>query len=479
LAPNFNAAPAATNTVDLIVDGATALLGLNGQFLASLELTPGIPGDVRVGTGFFTGTTEPGRVIGFRDFAVWPVGPRMMRPSIPGPAPAPSVTPPAPQPTVTPDETPTPTSADAETFATILAARAAAQPLAGPLSGTLLEVEGHVAAAFAGVRVSGFHAHGVLDVPQMHSNIPWNIGFVFGESPAGTLRIAADSLGGWYFNVGGAIPQVSGSVVGIRTSAGDANTIDLVVVDRRALFGVNGVLAAAVDLPADAGAGDVALGTGFYTDQQLVGRLTEYHDFVILSVEGEALPEVSPTPTPSPSPAERDAFAARLADTVQTPPDAGPYSGRLVEATVGQVALAPAGVSLADFGAIATFINPAGPAQGLWDSGFQFRAKSESERNRIIVDSLGDVYVERTGVAVVKVANVPWYDAESGATNTLQLFVEGERALFGVNGQFVSAIDLAAPPVASDVLIGTGMFNEDFVTGRVTDFQDFQVWEFP
>ena len=55
----------------------------------------------------------------------------------------------------------------------------------------------------------------------------------------------------------------------------------------------------------------------------------------------------------------------------------------------------------------------------------------------------------------------------------MQLFVERDRALFGVNGQFVTAIDPAA--VVSDVLIGTAIYGEDFMTGPVVDFQDFQV----
>jgi hypothetical protein len=44
-------------------------------------------------------------------------------------------------------------------------------------------------------------------------------------------------------------------------------------------------------------------------------------------------------------------------------------------------------------------------------------------------------------VAVVRVATVPWFDVEPRRSNFLQLFVERDRALFGVNGQFATAID--------------------------------------
>ena len=39
-------------------------------------------------------------------------------------------------------------------------------------------------------------------------------------------------------------------------------------------------------------------------------------------------------------------------------PVAGPFSGRLVEATTGVVPVAPAGVAVSDFATSATFVNP-------------------------------------------------------------------------------------------------------------------------
>jgi hypothetical protein len=41
----------------------------------------------------------------------------------------------------------------------------------------------------------------------------------------------------------------------------------------------------------------------------------------------------------------------------------------------------------------------------------------------------------------------------------------------------VTAVDLGATPITGDVSVGAGFFNEDFVVGRVTDYQDFAVWE--
>jgi hypothetical protein len=69
------------------------------------------------------------------------------------------------------------------------------------------------------------------------------------------------------------------------------------------------------------------------------------------------------------------------------------------------------------------------------------------------------------------------YDPAPNASNSIQLIVEGDRALVGVNGAFVAAVTLTAPPVTSDVQVASGILPEDFVAGRVTDYQDFRVWE--
>jgi hypothetical protein len=71
-APSFNPEPGATNTLDLIVTGTDATLGINGDFvgtvlLPELELTSG---DVYASTGFFSDLIVPNRTIGLRDFTI-------------------------------------------------------------------------------------------------------------------------------------------------------------------------------------------------------------------------------------------------------------------------------------------------------------------------------------------------------------------------------------------------------------------------
>lgn len=69
--PTFDPAPAAKNVLDLAVRGTTALFGVNGEFVGSVDLPPATSSDVYVGTGFFAGHDAEGREIAYRAWEVW------------------------------------------------------------------------------------------------------------------------------------------------------------------------------------------------------------------------------------------------------------------------------------------------------------------------------------------------------------------------------------------------------------------------
>jgi hypothetical protein len=70
-APTFDPSPGGVNTLDLIVDGGTALFGVNGAFVARIELPGSSSGDVMAATNFHVGNVVEGREITFRNFQVW------------------------------------------------------------------------------------------------------------------------------------------------------------------------------------------------------------------------------------------------------------------------------------------------------------------------------------------------------------------------------------------------------------------------
>ena len=65
---------------------------------------------------------------------------------------------------------------------------------------------------------------------------------------------------------------------------------------------------------------------------------------------------------------------------------------------------------LADFGASVTFANPDTSAADS-DIGFQFRVGADVEAtNRVVVDSLGDVYARLGGAEWIRAAHATAYD---------------------------------------------------------------------
>ena len=61
-----------------------------------------------------------------------------------------------------------------------------------------------------------------------------------------------------------------------------------------------------------------------------------------------------------------------------------------------------------------------------------------------------------------------------GATNTLDLIIEGDTALFGVNGEFVASLDLP-DPTSFRIGVVTGLDPEVRIEGREIAFT-LQVW---
>jgi hypothetical protein len=362
---------------------------------------------------------------------------------------------------------------DNDAFAFILAAQLSATPLAGPFSANLTEEQSRIALSWANVDVADFHARAVFTVPDSLSAVPWDAGFMFRDSPAGTLRVAIDAGGSWYFSTGTAGPSLFGPVE-IDVTPGAANTLDLLVANDRAVLGVNGVLAAMIDLPAGTSPADVAVGSSFYDDQTLPERVTPFRDFVVLPFDPDAMTAAEQRGASAPTNIE--AFTGYVTETRQIAPWAGPFAGRLVEATPGTVPLAAAGVALADFGAVATIVNPVDTGGVPWDAGFQFRSDAVVT-NRITLGSDGMVYAvsPESGVQVVGTATT--FDATPGAANELQLFVRGNSALVGVNGELVAAVELGSEGVVSDVQVGAAFFDEDFEQDRATGYEGFSVWQ--
>ena len=111
-----------------------------------------------------------------------------------------------------------------------------------------------------------------------------------------------------------------------------------------------------------------------------------------------------------------------------------------------------------------------------WDGGFQFRANGNAV-HRVVVRSSGEVFLVLPDGSTTIVGLSSAYDPTPGARNEFQLFVNGDRALFGVNGALAASVILPDPPAASDVVVGSPFFSEDSIAGRVVSYEGFSVWD--
>jgi hypothetical protein len=72
-ATGFDATAGAPNVIELLVQGATGFVAINGVLLPQLDLSSvNARGDVYIGTGFFQGDTVAGRVIPYREWWIYP-----------------------------------------------------------------------------------------------------------------------------------------------------------------------------------------------------------------------------------------------------------------------------------------------------------------------------------------------------------------------------------------------------------------------
>jgi hypothetical protein len=211
----------------------------------------------------------------------------------PGEAPTPEPTPvstsiPTPTP-IPPTATSEPVPADvavaqpdAAAFAAALAARADAPSLAGPVSGTLIRsASAFPAAAGAGVTAETFVATVTVVTPSESTAVPWDFGLSFGRTPDSSQQLVIFSNGSWSYWTAPEGNMRSGWVT-LNLAPGGVNTLDLVVEDTAALFGINGQFVARIELLRTVAA-DVEVITGFPfrplpTEE---GRELTYTDFQV------------------------------------------------------------------------------------------------------------------------------------------------------------------------------------------------------
>jgi hypothetical protein len=413
-------------------------------------------------------------------------------------------------------------------------------PAAGPLKASDNLAASDFKYLSSGVNLSDFYASMSYVTPPATPAGSWSVGFAFWDDGQGNsydvFIQAKNGAATWGFGqqtaAGYNILQSGDLAAGaIDYTVGAENYIGLVVTQGMALLTGNDLaLATTIDLGGATGAGDVQAEVGFLADDSTTTATlpVSLSGFSVYDMSPAAVaaffaaedttPPAEPTqaagvPTVIAEPTQAAGFPTAIpaqptqapvqptqagaAPTVGTSAGGDPMltqifnqerttamtaaplftsaSGVLQQASTG-FGFTPAGVSVTDFYATATFVNPTDLSTRS-DIGFGFRDLNNDTEFRFVVRSDSAwALAQGTGSPLVQ-GPVTNFDATPGASNTLEIVVRGSTGLLALNGVVIQQVDLSANLNAGDVYIASGMYASDTVDGRQVPYSNFQVYQ--
>jgi hypothetical protein len=378
----------------------------------------------------------------------------------------------------------------------------------------------------SGASVADFYAEFHYATPTLPANTAYLVGFCFWVDPAGscydvyledngtgaaTWGYGYDPADGDYQSLQtGTLPSSS-----VDPTPGADNFLSLTVYQGIAILSGNTFDAAAViPLQGTPVMGDVSAEVGFLSSAQ-VGTVAplpmSISDFAVWDLSSGMAPAAGRTPTEQPAlgptvaapptaistvvaqptvasagapvlPAVQSSGVLSLAfqelrdAALAHPPLASGSSGTLVQ-MADLFVWETSNVRVRDFYTIVTFTNP-DDLSTLSDFGIGFRASNGAETGfRFIIRSNGEWFLEQAGQGPFDSGPAASLDQLPGATNTLELLVQGTAGIVSLNGDVLTQVDLSAVAAPGDVYIGTGFFNGDTVPDRQVPYQNW--WVYP
>lgn len=257
---NLNTADGAANDVQLLVQEEVGFFWLNSELIAELDLSDRTNvGDVAIGTGMFVDAEVAGEATRYEDFTVWSLPSEVAR------------------------FAPTATARSG-----LLSDVTRGAPAFGPESGTLVneldddQVEVSTAEGFDG---ENFVVEATFFAPYDVTVGEWDMGYFFRRTSSTShyfLEVSSD--GNWSVRVrtSDAARYLEGGYTPfVRTEAGAANRVALVVQGNVGYFYLNNNYISEVDLSELRQAGEIQIATGLIVDHEFDGYVTEYESFRI------------------------------------------------------------------------------------------------------------------------------------------------------------------------------------------------------
>jgi hypothetical protein len=391
----------------------------------------------------------------------------------------------------------------------------------------------------SGVNLSDFYATMLYTAPSGPVAGSWSYGFAFWEDGQGNsydvFIQVNNGAAKWGFgqatSSGYTILQSGDLAAGaVDFTPGAQNYVGLVVAQGVAILTGNDLVVAATIETGATGSGDVSAEVGFLADDGAATTtlpvalsgfnvwdlspaavaavfgpsdttpVTEPTQAAVQPTEASAFPTAIPAqPTQAPvqptlppaqptqAPAQPTTAAAPVdpmltqvfnqerTTAMTSAPLFTSASGVLTQSTTG-FGYTPAGVSVGDFYATATFVNPTDMTTRS-DVGIGFRDLNTNSEFRFVLRSDGAwALAVGTGSPLVQ-GTVTNYDATPGASVTLEIIARGATGLLAVNGVVVQQVDLSSNLNAGDVYIASGMYASDTVDGRQVPYSNFQVYQ--
>ncbi|WP_420645199.1 serine/threonine protein kinase [Candidatus Leptofilum sp.] len=365
----------------------------------------------------------------------------------------------------TPDAVATRISAEATREAAVSATEAAnppptpprgsVSPIFGPVDDTIPHDDDEfLESLYAGASPANFVMRTEMVNPYGTGTGSWDFGLIFRQREVDDeLRLVVRSDGLWTLNdrTPGAnnILQEGDALSYLDLNSGGSNSFELIASGDVGYFFLNGEFVSQLDLSSRTNAGDMALGTGFYSSSEIDGETTDFNDFTLWPVA----------------------------------PVYGPTDGRLVHALDDLIKLEPANVDQVNYIVEATFTNPFAASVNDWDYGFALRSNGSfkywlvvaSEGNWQLADRQGSADDEET-VAEGDLANL---NLGANEKNRIRLIVWGSVGYFFVNDDFVATLNLSGNQDSGDVEAITAYYFDHEIEGEATGFENFTIIPLP
>jgi hypothetical protein len=372
----------------------------------------------------------------------------------------------------------------------------ATDPVAGPL-----RTEFHLGPAdlkllAGGVHLSDFYARTTYFTPDDQPVGAWTIGFAFwaqNESSSYDFLIrVSNGAATWSFvhQSGSQLQTLQQGDLGpgaVDLTPGALNSIGIVVAHGAAILSGNDLaVAATVDLGDAIGSGDVMAQAGFLADAPDTSKTLRFliSDFSVWDIgpmlSGDVTGEVE-----TPAAGNEIGGNLKLQETfdrlrsvaMASGPAASLPPGTLQQQRAG-ISFEPAGVTLENVYATATFANPADLSTRS-DFALGFRDMNNDTEFRFVVASDGGWGWSIGPGAPIVQGIVTNFDATPGASNTIEVIAQGASGLLAIDGVVVQQVDLSTNLNAGDVYVASGMYDTYTVDGRQVSYSNFAVYQLP